>query len=38
MNLHLHLVDQFTPAEHWMCPIEYGDYTGLDITIPEELL
>ena len=27
--MNLQLVDQFTIAEHWVSPIEYGDYTGL---------
>ncbi len=27
--MNLHLTNQVTLAEHWVCPIEYGDYTGL---------
>lgn len=28
--MNLHLANQVTLAEHWVCPIEYGDYTGLE--------
>jgi hypothetical protein len=28
--MNLHLANQVTIAEHWVCPIEYGDYTGLE--------
>lgn len=28
--MNMHLLNQFTVAEHWVCPIEYGDYTDLE--------
>lgn len=33
----LKLIDTVTIAEHWICAIEYGDYSGLDDTEAEDL-